>query len=172
MKFFKSFDEFNNWNYDDCQAKLVDVFTRSGNNFVVLDRISGSYYCNPKYFETDIDAKIYAKDSYIFERVVIMLFDMEKYIASYKHLIGCEVFGLPKGRYIISVSDPNFCAEYNIPMSVCDNADYLTQFENMSGFKFYLDAGTHVNDSTTLGTYEEYMQLHYPEYEHVWKHHL
>ena len=98
--------------------------------------------------------------------------NMEKYIASYKHLIGCEVFGLPKGRYIISVSDPNFCAEYNIPMSVCDNADYLTQFENMSGFKFYLDAGTHVNDSTTLGTYEEYMQLHYPEYEHVWKHHL
>lgn len=91
--------------------------------------------------------------------------NMEQYITSYKHLIGCEVFGLAKGRYIISVSDPDFCAEYNIPMSVCDNADYLTQFESVSEFKFYLD-------DETLGTYKEYIQLHYPEYEHVWKHQL
>lgn len=98
--------------------------------------------------------------------------NMENYIASYKHLIGCEVFGLAKGRYIVGVSDPQHCAGYNIPLSVCDNADYLTQFESMSEFKFYLDDGTHVNDSTTLGTYEEYMQLHYPEYIHVWKHQL
>lgn len=90
---------------------------------------------------------------------------MSEYIASYKHLIGCEVFGLPKGRYIIGVSDPDFCAEYNIPLSMCDNADYLTQFKSMSEFKFYLD-------DETLGTYKEYMQLHYPEYKHIWKHQL
>lgn len=90
---------------------------------------------------------------------------MSEYIASYKHLIGCEVVGLAKGRYIISVSDTDFCAEYNIPLSVCDNVDYLTQFESVSEFKFYLD-------DETLGTYEEYMQLHCPEYIHVWKHQL
>lgn len=87
--------------------------------------------------------------------------DMEQYIASYKHLIGCEVFGLHKGKYIISMSDPQCCEEYNISLSVYDNAGCLTRFRSISEFKFYLD-------DETLGTYKEYMQLHYPEYEHVW----
>lgn len=90
---------------------------------------------------------------------------MEQYIASYKHLIGCEVFGLHKGKYIISMSDPQCCEEYNISLSVYDNAGCLTRFRSISEFKFYLD-------DETLGTYKEYMQLHYPEYEHVWKHQL
>lgn len=90
---------------------------------------------------------------------------MSEYIASYKHIIGCEVFGLHKGKYIISISDPQYCEEYNIPLSVYDNAGYLTRFRSISEFKFYLD-------DEDLGTYEEYMQLHYPEYEHVWKHQL
>lgn len=92
-------------------------------------------------------------------------YSMENYISSYKNLIGCEVFGLAKGRYVISVSDPQHCEEYNIPPSICDNADYLTRFKSMSEFKFYLD-------DEVLGTYKEYMQLHYPEYEHIWEHQL
>ena len=139
MKFFKSFEEFNNWNYEQCGLKLIDVFTKTGNNFVILDRISSSYYCSPKYFETDVNAKIYAKDNYVFQRVVIMLFDMEQYIASYKHLIGCEVY----------------CSEKDGFFTFNENMNIL------SYDRFYLD-------DETLGTYEEYMQLHYPEYKHVW----
>lgn len=164
MKFFKSFDEFNNWNYGDCQGKLVDVFTGSGNNFVVLDRISGSLYCNPKYFETDMDAKIYAKDNFILQRVVIMLFDMEQYIASYKHLIGCVV---SYDGSILMVVD---C--WNLGIHVEGIGDVHIKNPYFKALRFYLDDGTHVNDSQTLGTYKEYMQLHYPEYEHIWKHQL
>ena len=148
MKVFKSFEEFNNWNYEDCGGKLVDNFTKTGNNFVVLDRLSGSYYCNPKYFETDINAKIYAKDNFILERVVIMLFDMEKYIASYKHLIGCEY--LCNGMI-------GFVEDSDVGYYWVDNPPNLKNKNN----KFYLD-------DETLGTYKEYMQLHYPEYKHVW----
>lgn len=162
MKFFKSFDEFNDWNYGACQGKLVDVFTGSGNNFVVLDRISGSLYCNPKYFETYIDAKIYAKGSCVFERVVVMLFDMEHYITSYKHLIGCDFKHInQKGKYIKKAD----LGLWNIDkgfVSVQDNANYIYQLRSIN---LYLD-------DETLGTYKEYMQLHYPEYKHIWKHQL
>ena len=166
MKFFKNFDEFNNWNYDNCQAKLVDVFTGSGNNFVVLDRISGSLYCNPKYFETDIDAKIYAKDNFILQRVVIMLFDMEQYIASYKHIIGCEVcHQVGTSLYTNIITSVSDCNPFGTSGVVHDARGL---YENQLPFnllKFYLD-------DETLGAYEEYMKLHYPEYEQIWRKHL
>ena len=162
MKFFKSFDEFNNWNYEQCGLKLIDVFTKTGNNFVVLDRISSGYYRNPKYFETDVNAKIYAKDKYIFEKVAIMLFDMENCITSYKHLIGCDFKHInQKGKYIKNAD----LGLWNIDkgfVSVQDNANYIYQLRSIN---LYLD-------DETLGTYKEYMQLHYPEYEHIWKHQL
>ena len=82
--------------------------------------------------------------------------NMEKYIASYKHLIGCEFV-------YKSLNDV-------ITEEMIDAIFYLPKFMTVMNkeTKFYLDDGTHVNDSTTLGTYKEYMQLHYPEYEHVW----
>lgn len=69
--------------------------------------------------------------------------NMEQYIASYKHLIGCEIY----------------CSEKDVffTFNKCVNI--------LSYDKFYLD-------DEVLGTYEEYMQLHYPEYEHIWKHQL
>ena len=69
--------------------------------------------------------------------------NMEHYIASYKHLIGCEVY----------------CSEKDGFFTFNENMNIL------SYDRFYLD-------DETLGTYEEYMQLHYPDYVHVWKHQL
>lgn len=84
---------------------------------------------------------------------------MSEYIASYKHLIGCEYScnGLV-----------GFVEDSDVGYYWVDNPPNLKNKNN----KFYLDDGTHVNDSATLGSYEEYMQLHYPEYKHVWKHQL
>lgn len=78
--------------------------------------------------------------------------NMEHYIASYKHLIGCE-------------------AEFNNSPIICfRNREFEYLFKSspkyvLKNLKFYLD-------DESLGTYEEYMQLHYPEYVHVWKHQL
>ena len=70
-------------------------------------------------------------------------YSMENYISSYKHLIGCEIYCSEKDAFFI----------FNKCMNI------------LSYDKFYLD-------DETLGTYEEYMQLHYPEYEYIWKHQL
>lgn len=80
---------------------------------------------------------------------------MSEYIASYKHLIGCEY--LCNGLV-------GFVEDSDVGYYWVDNPPNLKNKNN----KFYLDDETHVNDSATLGTYEEYMQLHYPEYKHVW----
>lgn len=92
--------------------------------------------------------------------------NMEKYIASYKHLIGCEVChqeGTSLCTNIItSVSD---CHPFGTSGVVHDARGL---YENQLPFnllKFYLD-------ENATGTYEEYMQLHYPEYEHIWKQQL
>ena len=85
--------------------------------------------------------------------------NMEKYIASYKHLIGCEV-EFNKHTHI-------FNGTYEFKYLFKSSPKYF-----LKNLKFYLDDGTHVNDSATLGTYGEYMQLYYPEYEHIWKHQL
>lgn len=91
---------------------------------------------------------------------------MSEYIASYKHLIGCEVchqVGTSLCTNIItSVSD---CNPFGTSGVVHDARGL---YENQLPFnllKFYLG-------ENATGTYEEYMQLHYPEYEYVWKHQL
>ena len=87
---------------------------------------------------------------------------MEQYISSYKHLIGCDFKHInQKGKYIKKAD----LGLWNIDkgfVSVQDNANYIYQLRSIN---LYLD-------EDTLGTYEEYMQLHYPEYIHVWKHQL
>lgn len=89
---------------------------------------------------------------------------MEQYIASYKHLIGCEVYDYDYGSFTIcSVSK-------NDNGGLFFNGNENEPFDSL--VSFYLDDGTHVNDSPTLGTYKEYMQLYYPEYENIWKHQL
>lgn len=75
------------------------------------------------------------------------------YIETYKHLIGCEfVFHKQKGKWIIKVwcdvDDKHLCFQ--------DNAGYTYSVKE-GDLKLYLD-------EDTLGTYEEYMELHYPEY--------
>lgn len=78
--------------------------------------------------------------------------NMEQHIASYKHLIGCE--------YICN-GMIGFVEDSDVGHYWVDNQPNLKS-ENV---KFYLD-------DETLGTYKEYMQLHYPEYIHVWNHQL
>lgn len=74
--------------------------------------------------------------------------DMEKYIRDYKHLIGCET--TPTTCFGSYVNQQRY---FEVTPSLLEN------------LKFYLD-------DETLGTYKEYMQLHYPEYEHVWRYQL
>lgn len=88
--------------------------------------------------------------------------NMEQHIASYKHLIGCDFKHInQKGKYIKKAD----LGLWNIDkgfVSVQDNANYIYQLRSIN---LYLD-------DETFGTYKEYMQLHYHEYEHVWKHQL
>ena len=76
-----------------------------------------------------------------------------EYIEAYKHLIGCEfVFPKQKGMWIVD-------AWYHKGFgAVCleDNAGYVFVL-NIKDLKLYLD-------EDTLGTYEEYMELHCKEY--------
>ena len=80
--------------------------------------------------------------------------NMEQYIASCKHLIGCEILDYDIGEILI------FSIE-NTPVDMVING--MFPLDNF--VKFYLD-------SETLGTYAEYMQLHYPEYVHIWSQQL
>ena len=69
------------------------------------------------------------------------------YIKTYKHLIGCEVVNMFGASFIIT-------------------QEWLNETESALGglpyfvFKSYL----YYLDEDTLGTYEEYMELHYKEY--------
>lgn len=82
---------------------------------------------------------------------------VEEYIASYKHLIGCEVYDYDYGSFTIFRSTKNNNGGLFFNGNENENFDSLVSF--------YLD-------DENLGTYKEYMQLHYPEYVHVWKHQL
>lgn len=74
--------------------------------------------------------------------------DMEEYIREYKHLVGCE--------YVTELCRCFYLSEGDV--------DFVRKYPHMLGLvKFYLD-------DDTLGTYEEYMELHYPQYKHVWQH--
>lgn len=75
--------------------------------------------------------------------------NMEQYIASYKHLIGCEhIHGRGLTFYFTDKSIESIVGGFDI-----------------NKLRFYLD-------DESLGTYQEYMQLHYPEYVHVWSQQL
>lgn len=79
--------------------------------------------------------------------------NMEQYITTYKHLIGCEVYDYDYGSFTIcSVSK-------NDNGGLFFNSNENEPFDSL--VSFYLD-------DETLGTYKEYMQLHYPEYENIW----
>ena len=83
--------------------------------------------------------------------------NMEQYIASYKHLIGCVV---SYDGSILMVVD---C--WNLGIHVEGIGDVHIKNPYFKALRLYLD-------DETLGTYKQYMQLHYPEYEHIWKHQL
>ena len=73
-----------------------------------------------------------------------------EYIETYKHLIGCEfVFPKQKGKWIDN-------AWWFEGLWIQDNVGY-TYCVSTAKLKLYLD-------EDTLGTYEEYMELHYKEY--------
>lgn len=75
------------------------------------------------------------------------------YIEAYKHLIGCEfAFPKQKGKWIIKV----WCYGEDNHLCFQDNVGY-TYSVREGDLKLYLD-------EDTLGTYEEYMELHYPLY--------
>ena len=92
--------------------------------------------------------------------------NMEQYIASYEHLIGCEVcHQVGTSLYTNIITSVSDCNPFGTSVVVHDARGL---YENQLPFnllKFYLD-------ENATGTYEEYMQLHYPEYIHVWKHQL
>ena len=88
---------------------------------------------------------------YINMHELIDYLKVSDHIASYRHLIGCEY----KSKYNDLVW---FCSEKTA-------IDVLEEPWRLSSALFWIDG-------ETLGTYEEYMQLHYPEYVNVWKHQL
>lgn len=81
----------------------------------------------------------------------------EDYFKTYKHIIGCdfEAVAVKKGKYLTNVF---INGNRNRPVFL-DN----TMCAYSIGFiKFYID-------DDTLGTYEEYMNVHYSDYKHWWE---
>lgn len=83
--------------------------------------------------------------------------NMEQYIASYKHLIGSVVSYHSSTLIVVDC--------WNFGINVEGIGDVHIKNPYFKTLMFYLD-------DETLGTYEEYMQLHYPEYIHIWNHQL
>ena len=81
----------------------------------------------------------------------------EDYFKSYKHIIGCDF------ESVITKS-----GNYLRGAFIIDDRSRPIFLDNMMGgyplvfIKFYID-------DETLGTYEEYMNVHYPEYKHWWE---
>ena len=92
--------------------------------------------------------------------------NMEQYIASYKHIIGCEVcHQVGTSLYTNIITSVSDCNPFGTSGVVHDARGL---YENQLPFnllKFYLD-------ENATGTYEQYMQLHYPQYVHVWSQQL
>lgn len=111
-------------------------------------------------YSTDIDIhknSDYSKDWLVlnpntFYKTLLSNINMEQYIVSYKHLIGCEV-------------------EFNNHTHIFNVTYEFKYLFNLSS-KFMLKKLKFYLDDYKTGTYEDYMQLHYPEYEHIWKHQL
>lgn len=80
--------------------------------------------------------------------------DMEKYIREYKHLIGCE--------YVGSCFD------------TLDGATtwLFTEDKFEAGFDIKCKPIKFITHDDRLVSYKEYMNLYYPEYEHVWRYQL
>ena len=81
----------------------------------------------------------------------------EDYFKTYKHIIGCdfEAVNCKKGTHLTNVF---INGNRNRPVFL-DNAMYGYSIEFI---KFYID-------DEKLGTYEEYMNVHYPECKHWWE---
>lgn len=84
--------------------------------------------------------------------------NMEEYIREYKHLLGCEFVGSPKGNYVNNIVTNTWAISKNEPSLRC-NFGYLT---TLSHTKFF-------TEDAELVTYKEYMELYYPEYRDVWE---
>lgn len=84
--------------------------------------------------------------------------DMEKYISEYKHLIGCEFVGSCGGNFIHGIDFQSLFGEPFKMIVVCDH-----------GYGAYLKDIMLYSEEGGLVTYEEYMELYYPEYRHVWE---
>lgn len=82
--------------------------------------------------------------------------DMEKYIREYKHLIGCEYVGCWYNT--LEGAKTWFFTE--------DKFDYFDYFD------VALAPMQLITDDDKLVSYEEYMNLYYPEYEHIWRYQL
>lgn len=84
--------------------------------------------------------------------------DVEQYIKDFKHLIGCEVLRHEVNR--MTILDSWDCGVVVTGVVVVHHKNpYFTNLQ------FY-------TDDYTLGTYDEYMQVHYPEYASVWRQQL
>ena len=80
----------------------------------------------------------------------------EEYFKKYKHVIGCDFEYRGKVGVFIRRAKLIDCT---LKPFFIDNLNYMYQLEFI---KFYID-------DETLGTYEEYMNTHYPEYKHWWE---
>lgn len=115
-------------------------------------------------WDLSVDGKMLC-DSVPYSRCIEVFLDLikdtpaeiEKYIASHKHLIGCEVYDIVHGSFTIR--------------SVFKNESYGLFFNDNENEPFDSLVSFYLDDET-LGTYEEYMQLHYPEHERIWRHQL
>lgn len=74
---------------------------------------------------------------------------MEQYIASYKHLIGCEYVG-------------------SWFKSLDGATTWLFTEDKLKEFYIKSKPLLFITDKNYLVNYKEYMSLYYPEYEHVW----
>ena len=138
-----------------CSIKVPDWY--GGEQWLIFESDEPYTYRFVDY-STDIDIhknSDYSKDWLVlnpntFYKTLLSNINMEKYIASYKHLIGCEhvLYG------------------YGLTFYFTDkNIESIVRGFDINKLRFYLD-------DETSGIYKEYMQLHYPEYEHIWKHQL
>ena len=160
--------------------RLSDIERHVGCSITIPDWYVGEYWLifesDEPYtyrfvdYSADIDIhknSDYSKDWLVlnpntFYKTLLSNINMEQYITSYKHLIGCEVcHQVGTSLYTNIITSVSDCNPFGTSGVVHDARGL---YENQLPFnllKFYLD-------ENATGTYEEYMQLHYPEYEHVW----
>ena len=133
------------------------TFTEKGYPKLVIANRCGGAWCThgaDRYYDCPYD-KINMKQ---FEEMFMNeQMYTEDYFKSYKHIIGCDF------ETVITKGGNYLRGDY-----IIDDRSRSIFFDNMMGgypldfIKFYID-------DETLGTYEEYMNAHYPEYKHWWE---